>query len=416
MNSILELQMSELLKLTDAQVLSSLGTFLRERKPKDAETGPDEGRVLFWMLAAEVHGLLCANATSNPPEWLTELLHADRQTLCTTIAERLTGLCSKCPGISVNKAASRLIAVWLTRYGIGEFCSLTTVECEMTYRRQLMALVRNRYGDKPVPPSWYMGLRVYRGGKGIYVDKERTCYVADDAVDGATVALLHTDSDYPDDLADDSMLYQYPGETDTHSRMAVAATRKALELRLPVFVLIAQPSGNDKQIRFGWIVEDDPESRHLLVRFVDEQPPLATPDRRARGEFVLAQRAPEERRPVLARPGHPQFKLHVLREYGPKCAVCDIALPELLDAAHIVAWKDGGPDEAGNGLVLCSLHHRAFDAGLFGIEPDTGVLESWRGLSLPELRITESVLAPMRGEPHPEALKRAWRKARPQED
>ena len=41
-----------------------------------------------------------------------------------------------------------------------------------------------------------------------------------------------------------------------------------------------------------------------------------------------------------------------------------------LEAAHIQWHQAGGPDEEQNGLVLCTLHHKAFDLGAFTIQPD----------------------------------------------
>lgn len=38
-----------------------------------------------------------------------------------------------------------------------------------------------------------------------------------------------------------------------------------------------------------------------------------------------------------------------------------------LDAAHVRWWTHGGPDEAANGLCVCSLHHKLFDKGVLGI-------------------------------------------------
>ncbi|MFN0083798.1 MAG: HNH endonuclease [Blastocatellia bacterium] len=49
--------------------------------------------------------------------------------------------------------------------------------------------------------------------------------------------------------------------------------------------------------------------------------------------------------------------------------MCGIAFLELLDAAHIISHKEAGTHDPRNGMILCASHHRAFDAGLFAIEP-----------------------------------------------
>lgn len=67
---------------------------------------------------------------------------------------------------------------------------------------------------------------------------------------------------------------------------------------------------------------------------------------------------------------HAAFKRGVMSAFGSRCAVCGWAArkgasPIGLVAAHVHPLEHGGPDEAGNGFVLCWLHHAVFDAGLF---------------------------------------------------
>ena len=64
------------------------------------------------------------------------------------------------------------------------------------------------------------------------------------------------------------------------------------------------------------------------------------------------------------------FREAVLASYGGSCCVCSNPVPQLLTAAHIVPWADREDLRANprNGLCLCSLHHDAFDNGLWAIE------------------------------------------------
>ncbi len=71
----------------------------------------------------------------------------------------------------------------------------------------------------------------------------------------------------------------------------------------------------------------------------------------------------------------PGFRHAVLRAYERRCAVCgfDVRLDDDLvglDAAHIKWHSHGGPDKIRNGLALCILHHRTFDRGALGLDPD----------------------------------------------
>lgn len=77
----------------------------------------------------------------------------------------------------------------------------------------------------------------------------------------------------------------------------------------------------------------------------------------------------------------PAFRWKVLDAYERRCAVCALAIrvdddPDAvfaLDAAHIRWHEAHGPASVENGLALCALHHRLFDAGTFTVLPDLGV-------------------------------------------
>ena len=75
------------------------------------------------------------------------------------------------------------------------------------------------------------------------------------------------------------------------------------------------------------------------------------------------------------------FRNNVLRAYEYKCAVCgfDVKLgdtPIALDACHIRWQRAGGPDELGNGLSLCVMHHKLFDRGAFTLSMQRQILVS----------------------------------------
>jgi hypothetical protein len=59
--------------------------------------------------------------------------------------------------------------------------------------------------------------------------------------------------------------------------------------------------------------------------------------------------------------------------------------------------------------VLCAVHHRAFDAGLFSFEPETTQIHFMpNGPCAAELRITMPCLSHLPKLPHKEALKWCW--------
>jgi putative restriction endonuclease len=90
------------------------------------------------------------------------------------------------------------------------------------------------------------------------------------------------------------------------------------------------------------------------------------------------------------------FRVGVMAQFEDRCGVCGwqvraAGAPVGLTAAHVRSLQEGGPDEAGNGFVLCWLHHSLFDAGLFSYDEQRRLIVSgsWREEergSMPSLR------------------------------
>jgi putative restriction endonuclease len=66
------------------------------------------------------------------------------------------------------------------------------------------------------------------------------------------------------------------------------------------------------------------------------------------------------------------FRQMVLSSYSFRCCITGLAVPELLNASHIVPWSVDPKNRLNprNGLCLNSLHDRAFDRGLLTITTD----------------------------------------------
>lgn len=72
-------------------------------------------------------------------------------------------------------------------------------------------------------------------------------------------------------------------------------------------------------------------------------------------------------------PAQKIFRLALLRAYQWACAFCGFTYPEALDGAHIHPWAKCSIDhrmDVRNGLLLCSNHHRLFDAEWLTVTPD----------------------------------------------
>jgi putative restriction endonuclease len=74
------------------------------------------------------------------------------------------------------------------------------------------------------------------------------------------------------------------------------------------------------------------------------------------------------------RKGQDYFRRMILANYGGRCALTGISVPQLLLASHIIPWADKSHKKDRlnpcNGICLSALYDKAFDKGLFTISPD----------------------------------------------
>ena len=251
---------------------------------------------------------------------------------------------------------------------------------------------------------------MYGGAQGIWVDKARTANLTEDG-NGVTVGLLHTGRSYPDELSDDGVIYHYPCTTrGARDGNEIKATKSARDLGLPVFVIThSSPGSSLRDVHLSWVEDWDDAYAAFLVAFADQPSLRVSPiDNKP---FELETAATTVERVVRSPSGQQRFKFGVLKRYGPRCTLCAMDVPELLDAAHIRPRCERGTDDPRNGLVLCALHHRALDAGLFAIHPDTLEVRCRKaGPDAGSLGIAYTTLDHLGTKPHRGALKWFWRK------
>ena len=290
-----------------------------------------------------------------------------------------------------------------------------TIPAQYEFERRLRIwqdlIVRN--GGRRLVPSLLREKGVYGGAQGIWVDKVRTAEVA--PPHGLTVSLLHTGTSYADDLSADSILYHYPSTRRSEGRdqSEIEATKNALRFEVPVFVIASPTPGSSmRDVHLGWVEDWDDRTRIFLVNLSQERPTTHSESglELENAPFQATNRKSRVRREVPVRVGQQRFKFRVLKRYGACCALCGINLPQLLDAAHIVPDERGGTDDPRNGLVLCALHHRAFDGGLIRIEPETtAVVVARKCHSLSLLNVTRQNLDHLARKPHSDALALRWK-------
>lgn len=80
----------------------------------------------------------------------------------------------------------------------------------------------------------------------------------------------------------------------------------------------------------------------------------------------------ERERLVKSRINQDFFRMAVLSSYQNKCCITGLPFPDLLNASHIIPWKDDTANRLNprNGLCLNTLHDRAFDRGFITVMPD----------------------------------------------
>lgn len=90
--------------------------------------------------------------------------------------------------------------------------------------------------------------------------------------------------------------------------------------------------------------------------------------------FDIAKEGEDVDSQTKRRRGQDFFRRMILANYGGRCALTDIDIPELLLASHIIPWKDKYNKKERlnpcNGICLSALYDKAFDKGLITFSPD----------------------------------------------
>ncbi len=142
--------------------------------------------------------------------------------------------------------------------------------------------------------------------------------------------------------------------------------RRAGELGLPLILLTKLRANQYVPVFPVYVVDDDRASQQFVIaldeslRFVHD-PLNPSAEERRYAEAITRRRLHQ-----------PVFRAQVIQAYRTRCAVCELRIGELLDAAHITPDSaEHGLPVVSNGLSLCKIHHAAYDRNLLGIRPDT---------------------------------------------
>ncbi|MCX6503503.1 MAG: HNH endonuclease [Microbacterium sp.] len=258
--------------------------------------------------------------------------------------------------------------------------------------------------DAIAPASVIRSLGIYNGYRGVWVDKKNTASAA--APSGITIGVRHDGSSYADILSASGLIYKFPETERTgHDELEIEATRTAMRLGLPIFVVSGHKDAPTREVRLAYVEACNDEAREFLLAFVPE--PIVAPS-----HPILASQdsAPEWlARRIAARMNERRFAFEVMDRYGPRCAVCEIDERALLASAHLRPRFANGTDKPENGLVLCANHHLAMDAGLWRVDPGDARVVARSGIDLRRIGVTRYDLSLLRAQPSIESLVWLWR-------
>ncbi len=281
----------------------------------------------------------------------------------------------------------------------------TAVITERQRRLDLWRQLQAARSSSGITTTFLKELGISNGQQGIFRDLDRTTRVSGDSY-GVTLSVRYTGRVYADDLSDDSMLYHYPVTVrGARDRNEIEATKNARRLGLPIFVNIRLDER--REVRAGWVEDWDDDAEVFLIAFDASLAAVPIPTRIEEPFELLVNRKRKYSR-ASRRENAPKFRFEVLKRYGPVCAVCDMRIPELIDAAHLVPWDRGGADDPRNGLPFCTLHHRAFDARMFAIEPTTRVVHIAPRFSPEDLKICRADICHIERPPDDTAIRHVW--------
>lgn len=280
----------------------------------------------------------------------------------------------------------------------------TTVEQQLAWREAAWSSLLASHPTAVAPASRVRSLGLYNGFRGVWVDKANTA--SPSTPSGIAIGVRHDGSSYADVLSSTGLIYKFPEtELPGYDEMEVEATRTAMRLGLPIFVVSGHKDAPTREVRLAYVEACNEEAHEFLLAFVSEpivgprHPVLASQD--SAPEWLATR--------IAARANERRFAFEVMERYGPGCAVCEINERTLLASAHLRPRFAKGTDDPQNGLVLCANHHLAMDAGLWRVNPDDAHVVARSGIDLRRIGVTRSDLSILRAQPSPESLEWLWK-------
>jgi putative restriction endonuclease len=183
-----------------------------------------------------------------------------------------------------------------------------------------------------------------------------------------------------DTIEGSCVMYDFVPPSREHENEAL---KRCAETVLPLIYFLQLKKRPSEYAVFApvYVVGWDDAQRRFLVDLSEQRPgEVASPARTTRQLQLPEIRSPDSpseireltRRYVVAtvqrRLYEARFRNAVLDAYDDHCAVCELHVRPLLDAAHVTPGYD-----VADGVALCATHHRAFDTGVLSFDRDYNV-------------------------------------------
>ena len=258
-----------------------------------------------------------------------------------------------------------------------------------------------------ITPGQIRELDLYAGMAGVYRDMKRTGVLMQD---GITVSILNTSGNYTDEVTDNRLIYSYPNTLrhSSNDKSEIQSLKNAMAIQMPIFV-ISEIGIGLRKVDLGWIEGCEDSASCALVKLDEPPEQIINLSSELEIEFSATVNRKLKTVEIQKIERDPKFKFNSLSLYGSACAVTDISVERMLDAAHIVPVSEKGSDHPRNSLLLNSAVHRAFDSHYWAIEPDTLRLATRKiGPTLNQMKIHRKSISHLEVKPHPEALEIRW--------
>jgi hypothetical protein len=180
----------------------------------------------------------------------------------------------------------------------------------------------------------------------------------------------------PEGLAVDGQVLEYK----KGSRMVVAVDTVFLEPWLNRSDLRTADRNSLLGRVYRYVLEQlrritDDEYRDIKQLAAQKTTTFTSADTRGRAARVEEADVSEERQRIFRlieqRQNQGPFRNAIIMRDGPRCAITECEVLEVLEAAHIIPFKEGhvGRDNPDNGILLRADIHTLFDRGLIAVEP-----------------------------------------------